>query len=134
MARMAIAIFTMALLPPLPACAQSVADFSGTWKMDPTRSESAHQAVPIGGERSELLRCVGHDVYLAAYAAFDLADASAERVWVDVPEHEQVDVAIAHLEFLTLFNHWGLIPRSLLRKELFPDLLESVIPECFYRE
>jgi len=27
----------------------------------------------------------------------------------------------------------GLIPRSLLRKELFPDLLESVIPECFYR-
>ena len=28
----------------------------------------------------------------------------------------------------------GLIPRSLLRKELFADLLESVIPECFYRE
>jgi hypothetical protein len=28
----------------------------------------------------------------------------------------------------------GLIPRSLLRKELLPDLLESVIPECFYRE
>ena len=28
----------------------------------------------------------------------------------------------------------GLIPRSLLRKVLFPDLLESVIPECFYRE
>jgi len=28
----------------------------------------------------------------------------------------------------------GLIPRSLLRKELFPNLLESVIPECFYRE
>jgi hypothetical protein len=26
----------------------------------------------------------------------------------------------------------GLIPRSLLRKELFPDPLESVIPECFY--
>ena len=33
-----------------------------------------------------------------------------------------------------VFNHVGLIPRSLLRKELFPDLLESVIPECFYRE
>ena len=28
----------------------------------------------------------------------------------------------------------GLIPRSLLRKELFPDLLESLIPEYFYRE
>jgi len=28
----------------------------------------------------------------------------------------------------------GLIPRSLLRQELLPDLLESVIPECFYRE
>jgi len=27
-----------------------------------------------------------------------------------------------------------LIPRSLLPKELFPDLLESVIPACFYRE
>jgi hypothetical protein len=31
-----------------------------------------------------------------------------------------------------VFNHVGLIPRSLLRKELFPDLLESVIPKCFY--
>ena len=28
----------------------------------------------------------------------------------------------------------ALIPRSLLRKELFSDPLESVIPECFYRE
>src|SRR6266536_1262304 len=28
----------------------------------------------------------------------------------------------------------GLLPLSLLRKELFPDLSESVIPECFYRE
>jgi hypothetical protein len=27
----------------------------------------------------------------------------------------------------------GLVPRSLLRKELFPDLLESVIPKCSYR-
>jgi hypothetical protein len=27
----------------------------------------------------------------------------------------------------------SLIPRGLLRKELFPDLLEFVIPECFYR-
>ena len=31
------------------------------------------------------------------------------------------------------FNLLGSIsPRSLLRKELFRDLLESVIPECFY--
>ena len=28
----------------------------------------------------------------------------------------------------------GLIPLGLLRKELFSDLLESVIPDCFYRE
>ena len=48
MARMAIAIFTMALLSPLAAGAQNAADFSGTWKMDAARSESAHQAVPIG--------------------------------------------------------------------------------------
>jgi len=27
---------------------QSPPDFSGVWKMDPARSESAHQAVPIG--------------------------------------------------------------------------------------
>ena len=31
------------------------------------------------------------------------------------------------------FDHCRLIPRSFLRKELFPDLLKSVIPECFYR-
>jgi len=28
----------------------------------------------------------------------------------------------------------SLIPRSLPRKELFPELLESVIPERFYRK
>ena len=48
MARMAIAIFTMAVVSPLAAGAQSTTDFSGTWKMDAARSESAHQAVPIG--------------------------------------------------------------------------------------
>jgi len=31
-----------------PAAAQTATDFSGTWKMDAARSESAHQAVPIG--------------------------------------------------------------------------------------
>lgn len=30
------------------ARAQTPTDFSGDWKMDPSRSESAHQAVPIG--------------------------------------------------------------------------------------
>src|ERR1700676_1907738 len=48
MPRMAIAIFTMALVFSLTAGTQSNTDFSGTWKMDAARSESAHQAVPIG--------------------------------------------------------------------------------------
>ena len=48
MARMAIAMFAMALAFPLAGDEQTVPDFSGTWKMDPARSESAHQAVPIG--------------------------------------------------------------------------------------
>ena len=48
MPRMAIAIFTMALVFPLAAGTQSTTDFSGTWKMDVARSESAHQAIPIG--------------------------------------------------------------------------------------
>jgi hypothetical protein len=48
MSRMAMAIFTMALVRPLAAGAQNAIDFSGTWKMDAARSESAHQAVPIG--------------------------------------------------------------------------------------
>jgi hypothetical protein len=48
MSRMAIAIFTLALVSPLAVGLQSTADFSGTWKMDDSRSESAHQAVPIG--------------------------------------------------------------------------------------
>ena len=30
------------------AMPQSQGDFSGTWKMDPSRSESAHQDVPVG--------------------------------------------------------------------------------------
>ena len=43
-----MAVFTMALAPLVAAGAQSSTDFSGTWKMDAARSESAHQAVPIG--------------------------------------------------------------------------------------
>ena len=40
--------FTLLLTFPFAAHAQGGSDFSGTWKMDPARSESAHQAVPIG--------------------------------------------------------------------------------------
>ena len=32
----------------LHATAQEPIDFSGVWQMDPSRSESAHQATPIG--------------------------------------------------------------------------------------
>jgi hypothetical protein len=31
-----------------PLCSQQAAGFAGMWRMDPERSESAHQAVPIG--------------------------------------------------------------------------------------
>ena len=48
MPRMAIAVFTMMLVVPLAGATQRTTDFSGTWKMDAARSESAHQAVPIG--------------------------------------------------------------------------------------
>src|SRR3954466_13007510 len=39
---------TMALLFGLQGGAQETADFSGVWQMDFSRSDSAHQAVPIG--------------------------------------------------------------------------------------
>jgi hypothetical protein len=42
------ALFTLVLVFPFAAHTQGTSDFSGTWKMDPARSESAHQAVPIG--------------------------------------------------------------------------------------
>jgi len=35
---------------------------------------------------------------------------------------------------LVQFNHCVFDAGGLLSKELFADLLESVIPECFYRE
>ena len=38
----------MALLFALQGHAEQTSDFSGVWQMDPSRSESAHQAVPIG--------------------------------------------------------------------------------------
>src|SRR6185295_7306120 len=41
------ALVTLLLLSPL-ARAQTRPDFSGTWRMDPSRSESAMQAEPIG--------------------------------------------------------------------------------------
>ena len=49
--RLAVLIFYPGRIMPL-ACVFCLllagADLSGTWKMDPSRSESAHQAVPIG--------------------------------------------------------------------------------------
>lgn len=41
-------LFALFLLVPQPATGQASPDFSGTWKMDFARSESAHQDVPIG--------------------------------------------------------------------------------------
>ncbi|HXB72215.1 MAG TPA: hypothetical protein VNY05_28515 [Candidatus Acidoferrales bacterium] len=48
MPRTVLALFTMVLGFPFAAHTQGGSNFSGTWKMDPARSESAHQAVPIG--------------------------------------------------------------------------------------
>src|ERR1051325_2331291 len=41
-------LFAMAFLFSLPGNAQETTDFSGVWQMDLSRSDSAHQAVPIG--------------------------------------------------------------------------------------
>jgi hypothetical protein len=49
MPRTVFALFTLVpVFLPFAAHTQGSSDFSGTWKMDPARSESAHQAVPIG--------------------------------------------------------------------------------------
>src|SRR5947209_16029048 len=48
MPRSVFAMSCMALVLPFAALAQDQPDFSGAWRMDPSRSESAHQAVPIG--------------------------------------------------------------------------------------
>jgi hypothetical protein len=48
MPRAVFALCTLVLVFPFAARTQGASNFSGTWKMDPTRSESAHQAVPIG--------------------------------------------------------------------------------------
>ena len=40
--------FTLLLIFSFAAYTQGSVNFSGTWKMDAARSESAHQAVPIG--------------------------------------------------------------------------------------
>jgi hypothetical protein len=48
MPRTAFALLTLVLVFPFAAHTQGGSNFSGTWKMEPARSESAHQAVPIG--------------------------------------------------------------------------------------
>jgi hypothetical protein len=48
MPRTAMALFTLLPVFPFAVHTQGGNSFSGTWKMDPARSESAHQAVPIG--------------------------------------------------------------------------------------
>ena len=41
-------VLCLTVLLVAPVCSQQAANFSGVWRMDATRSESAHQAVPIG--------------------------------------------------------------------------------------
>ena len=48
MPRIKLVIPILAIILPSAVAGQGAIDFSGTWKMDVTRSESAHQAVPIG--------------------------------------------------------------------------------------
>ena len=48
MQQIRLSLPTMALLFSLQSSTQETTDFSGVWEMDPSRSESAHQAVPIG--------------------------------------------------------------------------------------
>jgi len=48
MQRIRFALSALALFHSFPVNAQKPADFSGVWQMDPARSESAHQAAPIG--------------------------------------------------------------------------------------
>ena len=48
MPRIPFSVFAAALIAGCAFAAQKTIDFSGTWKMDPDRSESAHQAVSIG--------------------------------------------------------------------------------------
>ena len=47
MQRIVFAAFTAALFLTITPGARGQSDFSGAWYMDPSRSESAHQAVPI---------------------------------------------------------------------------------------
>jgi len=48
MSRTAIAISTITLLSHFAAFTQTTPNFTGTWKSDNARSDSAHQAAPIG--------------------------------------------------------------------------------------
>src|SRR5689334_8934000 len=41
-------VLLVTVLISAPLRSQNAADFSGVWEMDASRSESAHQAVPIG--------------------------------------------------------------------------------------
>jgi hypothetical protein len=49
-----------ALMIASAALAATKPDFSGTWKMDPARSESAHQDVPIGPVQLVIHQGVNH--------------------------------------------------------------------------
>ena len=48
MQQIRFALPAVALLLSLPAVARDAAGFAGEWQMDASRSESAHQATPIG--------------------------------------------------------------------------------------
>jgi len=48
MQQITLRLSAMAFVLSLQGSAQDTPDFSGVWHMDPSRSESAHQAVPIG--------------------------------------------------------------------------------------
>jgi hypothetical protein len=56
MPRNILALVTLALFFSCRALSEGTVDFSGIWKTDPARSESAHQAVPAGPITLEILQ------------------------------------------------------------------------------
>lgn len=56
MPRNILALAALSLILSCPAFSGGAVDFSGTWKTDPARSESAHQDTPVGPITLEILQ------------------------------------------------------------------------------
>ena len=104
--RVVLALLAGVLIVPLAALAQTQPDFSGTWTMDPSRSESAHQDVPIGAVSLVIRQTVADFSVETRRTQSKRSSISSETLKSKLDGTESVNTGLSGIE-IKVKAHWA---------------------------